>query len=127
MHMTDMHSSRISLDYEGVYYGVLPCADCEGIETEITLNEDLTYKIRSRYLGESDSTYIREGGFSWDKSGSKITLKNIDNTIGSNRYMVGENKLIKLDMSGNRIEGDIESEYILQKETARNAENFQNN
>jgi len=30
-------------------------------------------------------------------------------------------------MHSSRIEGDLESEYILQKETARNPENFQNN
>lgn len=122
--ITDMHTSRISSDWQGEYHGVLPCADCEGIETEITLNEDLTYKIRSRYLGESDSIYSREGEFSWGETGSKITLKDIDNTVETNSYLVGENKLIKLDMSGNRIKGVLESKYVLQKETVRNPENF---
>ncbi|HSH50375.1 MAG TPA: copper resistance protein NlpE N-terminal domain-containing protein, partial [Bacteroidales bacterium] len=29
----DMHTSEISLDWQGTYKGVLPCADCPGIET----------------------------------------------------------------------------------------------
>ena len=36
----DQHNSRNSLDWNGVYKGVLPCADCEGIETVITLLND---------------------------------------------------------------------------------------
>jgi len=38
-----------------------------------------------------------------------------------------ENSMQMTDMHTSRIEGDLESEYILQKETARNPENFQNN
>ena len=35
------HNSQNSLDWEGVYKGILPCADCDGIETEIVINSDL--------------------------------------------------------------------------------------
>ena len=33
------HSPKRTLDYQGYYKGVLPCADCEGIETELALND----------------------------------------------------------------------------------------
>ena len=36
----DMHNAENSLDIAGVYKGVLPCADCEGIETTIVLKDD---------------------------------------------------------------------------------------
>ena len=35
------HNSMNSLDWEGIYTGLLPCADCEGIQTVIKLNRDL--------------------------------------------------------------------------------------
>ena len=31
-------SSENVLDWDGTYKGVTPCADCEGIETTVTLN-----------------------------------------------------------------------------------------
>ena len=36
------HNSQNSLDWAGVYQGILPCADCEGFDTVITLNWDET-------------------------------------------------------------------------------------
>lgn len=39
----DMHTSQIALDWSGIYKGVLPCADCEGIETEVTLRDYNSY------------------------------------------------------------------------------------
>ena len=50
------HTSEISRDWYGSYAGVVPCADCAGIETSIPLNEDLSYQLRTRYLGKDDSS-----------------------------------------------------------------------
>ena len=36
-------------DKAGVYYGVLPCADCSGIETTLELMGDQTYKLTQVY------------------------------------------------------------------------------
>ena len=33
----DIHNAETSLDYRGTYRGVLPAADCPGIETTLTL------------------------------------------------------------------------------------------
>lgn len=34
-------NSMTSVDWVGSYQGILPCADCEGIKTQIVLNKDL--------------------------------------------------------------------------------------
>ncbi len=39
------HNAQNSLDWAGIYQGTLPCADCGGIETELTLNADGTYAL----------------------------------------------------------------------------------
>ena len=108
-------NSRNSLDWQGVYRGVLPCADCEGIETEIKLNKDLTYEITSKYLGKTDEVFKENGSFKWDEAGAKITLENLDAKTTANQYLVGEDKLIKLDTEGNKIEGDLKEMYQLKK------------
>src|SRR4029434_9458109 len=39
-----------------IYEGVLPCADCEGVRTVLTLfDEDFTYKLVETYLGAPNS------------------------------------------------------------------------
>ncbi|HEY9221144.1 MAG TPA: copper resistance protein NlpE N-terminal domain-containing protein [Lutibacter sp.] len=107
-------NSKTSLDWQGVYRGVLPCADCEGIETEITLKADLTYVISSIYLGKNNEAIKENGNFKWDEAGAKITLENADSKA-TNQYLVGENMLFKLDANGNRIEGDLKEKYQLKK------------
>ena len=104
-------SSKDALDWDGTYEGVLPCADCEGIETSITLNKDLTYTIKDNYLGKKDGVFESKGTFKWSDDGQKITLSEADR----HPFFVGENALTQLDDSGNIIEGDLASLYILNK------------
>jgi heat shock protein HslJ len=105
-------NSMTSLDWPGTYQGILPCADCEGIKTQLVLNGDLTYNLTTSYLGEEENRFETKGTFAWDKSGSKITLDNSENQV----YQVGENKLFHLDKNGNRITGDLANYYIIHKE-----------
>ncbi|GGD94473.1 copper resistance protein NlpE [Planktosalinus lacus] len=39
----DISTSENSLDWHGTYQGILPCADCEGIQTEVTLHDNNTH------------------------------------------------------------------------------------
>jgi heat shock protein HslJ len=106
-------NSQNSLDWKGVYKGVLPCADCEGIETTINLKSGGTFKRIQKYLGKEDGLFADEGTFQWDERGSKITLSGKQGE--SQMYLVGENVLFHLDKEGNRITGDLAPNYILPK------------
>lgn len=108
----DEHTSRNSLDWAGVYTGILPCADCEGIQTEIELNSDFIYQKTTNYLGKSQEPIATEGKFNWDETGNEIKLQNEGNP---NSYKVVENALIALDMEGNVIDGNLKSNYRLEK------------
>lgn len=109
----DMHTAQNSLDVIGIYKGVLPCADCEGIDTEIELKSDSTYLLRSIYLGKGDGKSIESSGrYSWT-DGSTIELSEVKD--GPNKYFVGENTLTQLDMNGDKITGALAEKYILQK------------
>lgn len=111
---SDWHNSANSLDYEGVYKGVIPCADCEGIEVELAINKDKTYVKRTKYLGKNGKVFGDKGTFTWNKEGNTITLAGKDE--GSNKYFVGENYLTQLDNDGNKITGDLADKYILKKQ-----------
>jgi uncharacterized lipoprotein NlpE involved in copper resistance len=108
-----IHNSMNSLDWVGIYKGTLPCASCSSIKMEIVLNRDGTYQQTNVYQngGESDAV-ISSGTFSWNESGSTITLNNAEKP---NQFFVGENYLAKLDMDGNRVTGELADRYILEK------------
>jgi heat shock protein HslJ len=108
-------NSMNSLDWEGTYTGIVPCADCEGIQTTINITKDLKYNIKKVYLDQSNHIYENSGTFNWNKAGSMIILSNINAENGATKYMVGENQIIQLDLNGNRITGALADKYILKK------------
>lgn len=112
------HNSKNSLDYVGVYKGTLPCADCEGLETKIAINENETYSVEIKYLGKGENVFVKKGTFSWNKEGNTIELKG--DKYGPSFYFVGENSLTQLDIYGKKITGDLASNYILKKQTNSN-------
>lgn len=54
--------------------GVLPCADCEGIETSLFLEKDGTWVMNERYLGarEEPSSFASYG--TWARTADKLVL-----------------------------------------------------
>lgn len=109
----DMHTSQIALDFVGVYKGIVPCADCEGIETTIELKADETFEVKTVYLGKSDEVFSVSGHYHWNDDGRSIHLHGVEN--GPPYYFVGENQLIQLDREGNRITGELAEKYVLKK------------
>lgn len=109
------HNSRNSLDWAGTYRGVLPCADCEGVETVITLTDDGGFREHTRYQGknEGQTETSRESSFNWSDDGSTITLAGDP----SHPYRVGENRLVRLALDGTAITGALAENYMLTKVT----------
>ncbi len=114
--MNKEHNAKISLDYIGLYEGVLPCADCEGIETHLSLVDETNFVLKTNYLGKKKKlTNEVRGVYSWNDAGNTIILSGIEKA--PNSYFVGENYLTQLDMEGNKIEGDLAERYVLQKKS----------
>jgi heat shock protein HslJ len=109
----DGHNSMNSVDWSGVYKGILPCADCEGIETTIALLKDNTFNSSMKYLGKDDQMVKDKGTFVWDGEASRIILTSINGSVRI--FQVGENVLLQLDQAGNRITGKLAEKYSLKK------------
>jgi len=108
-------NSKNSLDWDGVYRGVLPCADCPGIQTTIHLNKDQSFRSTVRYLGKEDNVFEHSGNFTWNAEGNTITLSNAGNNNQPLNYFVGENTLTQLDMQGQKVTGERATDYVLTK------------
>jgi len=118
--VADMHNAENSLDIAGnsldiagTYAGTTPCADCPGIKTELTLNKDNTYTKSMLYLEKNDNKPFIETG-KWSIKGCVITITPSDNS-GEMKLFAGENYIQMLDADGNKIAGDLEKMYILNK------------
>lgn len=99
--------------HEGKYAGTMPCADCEGIYTEIQLDGN-NYTIKQVYKGKGDeaqNTFTEKGTYTWDQNKHIVTL----NGDEAWSYRVGDGTLIALDMYGNEVTGDLADMYILRK------------
>jgi len=111
--IADSHNARNSLDYYGVYRGILPCADCEGIETEIELKPESRFVIMTKYPGKGTEAVTETSGtFAWNEDGNIITLMGLSPV---NQYFVGENVLNHLDKDGKKFTGALEALYVLRK------------
>lgn len=106
---------NVSSELAGMYKGVLPCADCEGIETVLVLNADNTFLLKTTYLGKPETAATEKTGtMRWNPEKSFIVLGGLENV--PTMYVVGENKLTQLDMEGNPITGNLADKYILTKQ-----------
>lgn len=105
-------TTQTSVDWAGTYKGVLPCADCEGIETEVVLNDDGTFRQTRTYLGKEGEPDASSGSFTWKEDGATVVL-----TAGeeSTQYWVSEGRIVQLDTEGNKIEGEMAEKYVLPK------------
>jgi uncharacterized lipoprotein NlpE involved in copper resistance len=114
----DTHTSRMSLDWDGAYTGIIPSASGSGISVLIVLNQNGTFEIGYSYVDKPEHNFTQKGSFKWDKTGEIIILKVKDMPP---YYKAASNKLIQLDMNGKYITGALAENYILEKIIPPNA------
>jgi uncharacterized lipoprotein NlpE involved in copper resistance len=111
----DMHHEQASLDWPGLYFGFMPCADCRGIKTTLALNTNNTYVLSAQYVGKSIREFVEKGKFAWGDKKDTIVLTPRKGSTTPQQYLVGEDKLVKLDENGNRFTGDLADRYTLRR------------
>ncbi|MFI8417517.1 envelope stress response activation lipoprotein NlpE [Serratia sp. NPDC078593] len=87
------------------YQGLLPCADCGGLETSLFLDSDGTYVLQEIYRGSKDGDQAFANYGSWARTADKLVLTENN---GNKRYFhpVGKN-LEMLDQTGAPIESTL--------------------
>ena len=109
----DIHNAETSLDYRGTYRGVLPAADCPGIETTLTLAPDGSYALHLKYI-DRDSEFDEKGVFTVKEN--LLTLTPSEDGQPQ-YYKVEENRLRRLDAEKQPVTGALADNYVLQKTT----------
>ena len=107
-------TAETSLDWPGEYKGVFPCADCQGIETELELKANVTYELKQKYLGKGKNSEFKvKGTFSFDADNpAMISL----NQAGENRkFFIGEDFVEARNIKLEKVV-DSKMNYKLQKD-----------
>lgn len=109
-----LHTAENSLDWEGIYEGIFPCADCEGINVRLILNYDHTYILEESYIenGSVVRTQEYEGSFHFDETNpAHIRL---DSNADQRVFFIGENFAQARDRETGEPLSEV-STYILNK------------
>ncbi|MET0243439.1 MAG: copper resistance protein NlpE [Flavitalea sp.] len=106
------------VDYQHVisaaYMGVTPCADCDGIETRVTLFADTSFQLVMNYLGKNPKD---TAGLNVSEQGK---FKMINDTLQfegiKSKFIKNDTALIQLDSDGKIITGPLADKFILKKQ-----------
>lgn len=94
------------------YTGSLPCPDCDGIETMLTLNADekRTFTLEENYKGKKPKTVETSG--TWTVAGEVVTL---NGKAGATKYQVTAEGLVSLNADGSKRDAASAKKYLLKK------------
>ncbi|MEZ9141773.1 MULTISPECIES: copper resistance protein NlpE [unclassified Shewanella] len=98
-----------TVNWPGVYQGTFPCPSCDGMKTTLTLIPPNQYTISTEHLGQDPLPFNNSGLFHWDKTGNVIYLDR------GQIYHVVEEKMFLLNVESERIRGENEDKYIVNK------------
>lgn len=96
----------------GTYYGTLPCADCPGIEYELQLNEDGTYRKQMVYQERSVKPYVTTGKYKLTKKGV-LKLQDANKSAEESMYAIEGESLRMLNRDGDIPEAPLADHYVL--------------
>lgn len=105
-----------SQKYHGVFYGLLPCKDCDGIKTTLSLKNRGNYLLVTQPAKASAREYFEKGKYTWDDKNKMITLKSRkDSTIRKYR-ITDEKSITQLSSEGKPLKAkQKKTSYVLHK------------
>jgi uncharacterized lipoprotein NlpE involved in copper resistance len=103
-------SSHVFTPLHGTFQGTIPCADCPGINYQITLFDDHTYSELTAYQGRGmDIATVEKGTWKQLSDSTVVIQRKKDSTS----FLATDGHLLVLDAKGHRIEGMLASNYVL--------------
>lgn len=96
------------------FSGVTPCAGCEGILYELSLDNEQQFKATSIYLGESNRPFKESGSYSIQDD----TLLVLKGGEESRSFVIEDSTLVMLDNNRERVTGPLANYYILDRKEA---------
>ncbi len=112
------HSAHVapidkSLDFHGIFYGYLPCQDCNGIKSTLSLKQNNNYLLVTQPAKESSREFYEKGKYTWNEEKHTVVLTS-RNAANIRQYLIkDEGTLILLNADGTQMKGEDEDSYTL--------------
>lgn len=108
-------NSKADFNLSGTYFGTLPCVDCKGIQTQLTILPDSSYEYKIRKLTHSTSPIKTTTGKVQIKD-EKFTISGVKGDTIDHTYLVKPDFFVKLSNSGQPFDPSQTHFYTLFKE-----------
>lgn len=95
-----------SLEFHGVFYGYLPCNDCDGIKATLSLKQNNNYLLVTQPAKDSSREFYEKGKYSWDDKKQVVVLTPRKESTVRQYYIEDEGTLIQLNSDGRRMKGN---------------------
>lgn len=87
--------------FRGVFYGFLPCSDCDGLKMTLSLKQNHNYLLVSQYAKASSKEIYEKGKYNWDDKTGILALTPRNKALGARQFRIeDEGTLIQLSAEG---------------------------
>lgn len=101
--------------FAGIFAGVLPCADCPGIDTTLQLDADGSYVLTETYQESGVAPRTSEGTWSAEADGGQIRLDPGSKSEQDRLYAISGDDIVQLGAGGRPIDNGLD--YRLARQT----------
>lgn len=109
--------------FHGIFYGYLPCNDCDGVKTTLSLKQNNSYLLVTQPARASSREYYERGKYEWnDESRTVVLTPTKGGTNKRNYYIEDEGTIIQLNENGSRITEDADRYILRSSDTYKSRE-----
>ena len=114
------HSAHVNpidknLDFHGVFYGYLPCTDCNGIKTTLSLKQNNNYLLVTQPARDSSREFYEKGKYTWNEQTHTVVLTPRNDAVARQFFIKDEGTLIQLNSDGTPMSAELTERYTLRR------------
>jgi hypothetical protein len=104
-----------SLDFHGIFYGYLPCNDCNGIKATLSLKQNNNYLLVTQPARDSSKEFYEKGKYTWDEEKHILVLTPRKEATPKQYLIKDEGTIVQLNSDGSSMPKELEEEYTLRR------------
>lgn len=121
------HSAHVNEDksqaFHGIFYGYLPCTDCDGVKTTLSLKQNQNYLMVTQPARDSSREFYEKGKYEWNEETRVLTLTPRNKPDKHYYQIKDEGTIVQMSPDGTPVGKDLEDDYTLQNsDTAQTRE-----
>jgi hypothetical protein len=115
-HTNHLNPVDESKKFRGVFYGFLPCDNCNGIKATLSLKDNNNYLLVTQPAKESSREFYEKGKYTWDDENKLVLLTPKNHESTTRQYRIKDDgTLIQLNDDGQQFTGEKADSYILRR------------